>query len=186
MLIQAVGALALVSLATVGCTSVNVSDYPSWCSYVHSPKEGEADVFSMDQEAVKAGVVAAWNKIIFENSTEVLGMDHADVERDSLMQELRRIHAVGAWSVGDTITFGLTVFPATQLNAGGSSAEVFGRQYQAGMEKAATLHGKAEMERGEYCLYEGLNVFFASIVVRTSNSTATIPSEVFERLKKYR
>ncbi len=56
-----------------GCSTKEVKDFASWCQYIHDPKIGQYDVFRMDKQAVIDGVVAAWDRIIVENSAQALG-----------------------------------------------------------------------------------------------------------------
>lgn len=178
--------LSLLPFVVFGCSRAKVTDFESWCAYVHDPKQGQYDIFSMDQAAVKGGVVTVWDRIIVDNSAGVFGISPDSALRDSVMAEMRKAHVVGAWSSADTIYLGLGLVSPTELVAGKSTADVYAAKYRANMERAAELTGQERMDPQTYCLYTGLNIFFAKVVVRTTDGTSAIESEVYRKLKKYK
>jgi hypothetical protein len=177
--------LLLFAISAWGCSSVIISDYKSWCAYVHDRKKGDYDISSMDRKAVKAGIVAEWDKIVVENSAAALGVPLASISSNTVLAEMRRLHLTGVRAEGDTIVFGLAAIPPTEIAVGKTSSDVYAAQYASRMKIAQSKDAASEMDQGMYCLYTGLNLFFARVVIQTSEGSTTINGELFEKLKKF-
>jgi hypothetical protein len=171
------------------CTHREVNNYADWCAYIRSPNEDEqVDGFTFKRDSVIAGLVAAWDKILVENGAKTLGVPLDSIGTDTVVAEMRRIHMVGAWRQGDTLHLELTLIPPPITSRGRSNADVMADEYRKRMTAAAKLSAKQSMEPAMYCLYTGLNVFFARIDVRAGpgdSGRASIVSDVFAKLKAY-
>jgi hypothetical protein len=177
--------LVVTLVLVASCSQATVKDFDSWCSYVHDPKQGEYDVLTFDRDAVRGAVVKRWDGIIEQNAREVLASPGRDGKPDSLIIELRRLKMLGVWSVGDTIHLGVVLFPPPTLSPGESTAHALALAYRQRMDAVRAPDAKATTEAGMYCLYTGLNTFFARVDVHAADGTEAIPNELFERLKRY-
>ena len=177
-------ALALVGLVT-GCSSVNIDSFNAWCEYVHNRTDPKYDVFafSMDRDAVINGLVAAWDTIIVTNSSPVLGVDATDAYQDSLVIELRRSGVIGASRSGDTLYFGLTVVPSPAIAPGRTIASVFEDAFSRRLSQSSTTDGPASADPIQYCLYEGIDLFFAQLSIAAADGTAKIKTDGYHKLK---
>ena len=167
------------------CSSIKINDFATWCNYVHDPRQGQYDIFSMDREAVIDDLVKTWDRILIENNASVLGISPAEVEADSVIRELRRIKMIGAWRTGDTVSFSIGLIPSPVVTADAGSAEVFAAEYNERLSAVRRDGAADQMDPVTYCLYDGLDIFFARLDVYTSDGTASVTTQTFERLKKF-
>jgi len=167
-----------------GCSTKEVKDFASWCQYIHDPKIGQYDVFRMDKQAVIDGVVAAWDRIIVENSAQALGSP-ANIDSDSVMSELRKARVVGAWRQGDTLHFALGLIVSPIVDPSRSTAEVLAREYGSRLASVNQDRASERMDSVTYCLYSGISVFFARLDIHASDGTAAVTNATFEKLKRY-
>lgn len=176
----------LLLLGLAACSSESVQSFQGWCEYVHAPTR-EHDVFSMDTDAIASGLVATWDTIVVENNAAMLDVHTSDIWTNSVVSELRDARMIGAWAEGDTIHFGLgLVLPPPFITSSMSSAEVFGSEYAARLAAGRDRPGESTMDPTTFCLYRGIETFFARLSLHTSDSDATIETEIFERVKQYR
>jgi hypothetical protein len=180
-------ALAVVYNFVHGCDNRTVATYDQWCDYVHDPAalEHRYDVFTFKKDSVVDGVAAAWDRIIVENSAKGLGVHPQEIATDTLIRKLRTDHLMGAFRVGDTLHFILVFVPSSVTVPGQSQAQTMADEYERRMVAARDTSAPRTMEHGMYCLYEGLNVFFARIDIQESDSRASIQNYLYEKLKAY-
>jgi hypothetical protein len=180
--------LALLLLCAIGgCDRKEIVTYGQWCDYIRDPTamSHQYDSFRLDRDSVVSGVIAAWDRIIVENNAEWLGTTRERVYDDTLVRKLRAIHFMGAFRRGDTLTFALGAMPSPIVVPGQSQAQTMADEYEKRMRLAQDPAAVTKMDGGTYCLYEGLNVFFARIDVQESDSRASIHNRLFEKLKAY-
>lgn len=176
--------LVAVLVVLSACNQTKVNDFESWCSYTQNQQKGQIDVLSFDREPVRNAIVKKWDTILEQNAVDLLGPSKTG-KPDSVVAELRRSKMLGAWRVGDTVHFGLSLFPSPIETPGVSVADGLAAAYSKNLSLAGSRRGVEEMDSGMYCLYAGLNLFFARVELHASDGNASITSDAFAKLQKY-
>jgi hypothetical protein len=153
--------------------------------YIHDPDNSRYDafVFSMDTEAIIDGVVSAWDEVIVANSAQTVGATSADLDSDSLIRELRQARTMGAWKDADTLHFALLLTPSPIVNPRSTEASMYAEAFNARLAAARQTNAISTMESGQYCLYQGIDLFFARLSVHTTDGRSDITTEAYHRLK---
>jgi hypothetical protein len=172
-------------IGTLGCSGVRIADFRSWCQYIHDPEGPQYDAFAfyMDTDSVIADLVSTWDRIIIENNAYVLGVPSSKTESDSVISELRRLRIVGAWQTSDTLHLAVGVVPSALLHPERSDADLFAEEYSRRLQQVREPDARRTMEAGTYCLYEGIEIFFAQLSIHAPDGVAQVSTDTYHRLK---